>query len=274
MIRHFERSAPSYADSYRPEAASSTSYFFKARQEIVLSRLGDLKGGKLLDIACGPGVMAEPCTNMGFLYVGIDISNAMISECRKKFHDLGSARFCVGKMQRLPFVDDYFDILLCLGGLEYVPAAEEVAAKLEMLRVLKPGGLLIISHLNRLSPYWLWSRLVYHGFRRMKSRARALLSRGMQDHRTEDVPLREFTERSSRRFMDSRRHTVIETLYYSFNVLLPPFDDRFPRLAVRTCEKLEGLRNTTLRWLAMAFILVVRKSDPEMARRHGGVRNG
>jgi ubiquinone/menaquinone biosynthesis C-methylase UbiE len=272
VIEHFDRSAPCYGDSYGGN--SPTSYFFQARRKLVMSRLNKLPCGKLLDVACGPGMMAESCVDQGFHYFGIDISKAMIAECRRKCADLDAANFYVGKMQNLPFPDSSFDVLLCMGGLEYVPAAEEAAARLELIRVVKPGGVLMISHLNRTSPYWMWYRFVYENVRSLlrliRFHIKALLAgraapvAGNQGV-PQGVPLRQFTARSSRRFMEARHHTIVEILYYAFNLFLPPFDERFPRLTVRTCEKLESLGNSLFSWLAMAFVLVVRKGGHRLS---------
>src|SRR6266404_334921 len=257
VAQHFDKSARSYGDSYNGDTTSS--HFFRTRQKIIMSLLSKLSGGTLLDIGCGPGLMAEPCASQGFRYFGIDISEGMISECRNKSINLNAARFFVGKMQSLPFADDFFDVLLCLGALEYVPAAEEVPAHVEMIRVVKLGGLLIISYLNRVSPYWLWSRLVYWKMRLMKSYINGLIYGGCEEYRVDQVQIRQFTEHSSHRVLKRHHLNVIQTLYYGFNIFLQPLDHKFPHLAVTTSKKLERLCNTGLRRLAMAFIMVARK---------------
>jgi ubiquinone/menaquinone biosynthesis C-methylase UbiE len=117
VIELFDNSAPSYANGYCDD--SSTSHFFKRRQEIVLVLLRQLRGGKLLDVGCGPGLMAKPCLDAGFSYSGIDISPRMIAECHKRFPDRGLASFSVGKMQSLPFPSVLFDVLLCMAHLQH-----------------------------------------------------------------------------------------------------------------------------------------------------------
>ena len=262
VVEHFDKGAHSYGNSY--EGDSSSSYFFTTRQRIIISRLKRLAGGRLLDVACGPGLMAAPCGSRGFRYFGIDISHGMIVECRARSGNLPGAQFSVGKMQKLPFADDYFDVLLCMGGLEYIPAAEELDARREMIRVVKPGGTLMISHLNRHSPYWLWRRFVYRWLRLCLDLARFPIagpfSARPRGHAVHDVPIRLFTERSSRRVLEGSPVAIAETLYYAFNVFLSPLDSRFPHLSNRVSEKLECLRNSPLKWLAMAFIMVLTKN--------------
>jgi 2-polyprenyl-3-methyl-5-hydroxy-6-metoxy-1,4-benzoquinol methylase len=264
VIQHFDENAGSYRDAYEGELPPA--HFFKRRQEIIMSLLSSLSRGKLLDVGCGPGLMAGPCTNQGFLYFGTDISKRMIGECRQMSSSPHSASFLVSKMQSLPFSDNFFDVLLCMGALEYVPATQEVAARTEMIRVLKPGGLLIISHLNQLSLYWLWDRFVYKKIRSIvgpiKVALKSVVFGGPQRYNVEEVPIREFTVNSSRHILASHGATVIETLYFGFNVFPPPLDRKFPRAALWAAKVSESVLNRRLRGLAMAFIIMARKEEP------------
>jgi ubiquinone/menaquinone biosynthesis C-methylase UbiE len=203
-------------------------------------------------------MMAELCMRLGIHYTGLDISEKMIEECRRRHHNTTSATFCVGRIQNLPFEDNFFDVLLCMGAFEYVPAEEEDAAMAEMIRVIKPGGLLIISYLNRLSPYWLWDKHVYAKARTLKRLANRSLHRGGLDK--PDAPPRYFTERECHKRMKSLHLKIIDTIYFGFNVFFRPLDRWLPRLAVWVSKKLNSQSRSPLRILAMAFIIVVQKA--------------
>src|SRR5260370_25436688 len=69
----------------------------------------------------------------------------------------GSNRFRVGDMERLPFPDDTFDAVVCLGVIEYL-AADDRALR-EIWRVLRPGGTAVISTPSAISPLHHLDRL-------------------------------------------------------------------------------------------------------------------
>jgi ubiquinone/menaquinone biosynthesis C-methylase UbiE len=248
-IQQFDSSADSYADLY--EGNSPTAYFFNIRQKIIYALLNKCHPGRILDVGCGPGMMVDYCVNKGWEFFGVDISKEMIDECNKKFGQIDSVHFSVGKMQKLEFPDNYFDVVLCMGALEYVD--EEDKAIAEISRVLKPYGLFIISCLNQASPYWLWNRWILYPL--------INLIKKIKRKTIEEVPHREFRERDCcRRLLSSHQLNVLDVVYYGFNIFLPPSDLKFPRLSVQTSKRLEHLSRSPLKWLAMAFIIKAKKS--------------
>lgn len=73
---------------------------------------------------------------------------------------MGTNTFSPGGQRNGPSVrDGSFDATLCLGALEDV--LDESEAMDEMLRVLKPEGVLIVSMLNKKSPFPAWESGVY-----------------------------------------------------------------------------------------------------------------
>ncbi len=256
--KFFDDASKEYAHSYAGMTAQS--HYYVMRQKIVLSFLESLNGGRILDVGCGPGMMVEPCTQRGFLYTGLDISEKMIAECQRRHRSASLANFCVGRIQSLPFENDFFDVLLCMGAFEYIRAEDEDVAMAEMIRVTKPGGLLIISHLNRVSPYWVWDKYVYAKARSLKRLMKQFL-RGRGRRQDElDTPPRDFVELERRKAIGSRQLKIIDTVYFGFNVFLRPFDRLLPRLAVWASEKLSSQSRSSLRMLGMAFIIVAQKT--------------
>ncbi len=98
---------------------------------------------KLLDYGCGLGrfypYFSDKCE-----YYGIDISQAMIDECVRKFPEKREM-FVVAEGERLPFPDAFFDQVICNGVFD---ACYQERALTEMLRVCKNGGVLLISGKN------------------------------------------------------------------------------------------------------------------------------
>jgi ubiquinone/menaquinone biosynthesis C-methylase UbiE len=94
-------------------------------------------GGKILDIACGPGMLTKHLIDQGFAAQGIDLSTEMIAIARQK---VPRAKFQVMDMRSLDFPDGYFDGLLITYGLIYVTSSELAATLKEFNRVLQLGG--------------------------------------------------------------------------------------------------------------------------------------
>ncbi|MFI6423605.1 class I SAM-dependent methyltransferase [Promicromonospora sp. NPDC050880] len=99
--------------------------------------------GRVLEVAVGTGL------NLG-LYpasatlAGMDLSPAMLELARRRADELGrDVDLSVGDAQRLEFADASFDTVVCTFGLCSVP--DDRGAVDEMVRVLRPGGLLLLA---------------------------------------------------------------------------------------------------------------------------------
>jgi len=89
----------------------------------------------VLDVACGPGYVAERAAARKAMVVGLDFTAAMISEARARCPDLD---FLEGDAHALPFPDATFDAVVMNFGLLHL--ARPDAALAEAWRVLRPGG--------------------------------------------------------------------------------------------------------------------------------------
>lgn len=101
-------------------------------------------GDKVLDLGCGNGRMAELFKEKNMDYTGADNSERLI-EIAKKSHK-GRSRFVVADALNLPFPENHFDKILSVAVLHHIPSEEYRLRFLkEAHRVLKPGGLLILT---------------------------------------------------------------------------------------------------------------------------------
>ncbi len=100
-------------------------------------------GMRLLDVGCGPGTisvgLADAVAPAGF--VGVDIEESQVETARAAASAGGhrNAAFQVADALALPFESDSFDVVHAHATIMHVPDAAAAAA--EMLRVLKPGGI-------------------------------------------------------------------------------------------------------------------------------------
>ncbi len=116
-----------------------------------LKALSSLKGAILLDVGCGDGSFTLALSE-GFTDVyAIDVQKENIFSFRSKVS--GDNRFKISEMSasQMNFPDNYFDTILSIETIEHIP--ELTKAIMEMYRVLKPGGELIITCPNRLFPF-------------------------------------------------------------------------------------------------------------------------
>jgi len=110
-----------------------------------------LKNSKILDVGCGAGVMAREVANRGYEVFGMDYSYNMLSKAKAicNASTKSGITFFRGDIEFLPFKDSIFDIVLCLGVISYLKSEQK--ALHEMSRILKPGGTMILSILNKFS---------------------------------------------------------------------------------------------------------------------------
>lgn len=115
--------------------------------------------GNVLDVACGTGDMVIELAKRGCTVTGIDLSEEMLSIARQK---TASANFQSADAEHLPFDDNTFDAVTCAFGVRNFVHLEQGLS--EMLRVLKPGGTMVILELA--TPDSAWARPFYQFYTR------------------------------------------------------------------------------------------------------------
>ena len=105
---------------------------------------GARKGMKLLDVACGTGVVALTASRLGVEAEGIDLTPELINRAIENSKIMGlKAKFVEGDAEFLPYRENEFDIVLSQYGHMFAPRPSVVVE--EFARVLKPGGILAFS---------------------------------------------------------------------------------------------------------------------------------
>ena len=108
-------------------------------------------GKRVLDVACGTGDMVVELVKYDCNVTGVDISEEMLAIAKRKVEngtvvgDLVEPKWKVADAENLPFPNDSFDAVTCAFGVRNFVHLEHGLH--EMLRVLKPGGRMVILEL-------------------------------------------------------------------------------------------------------------------------------
>ena len=113
-----------------------------------------LDGDRVLDAGCGPGRFTATVAKLGAAVTALDLSERQLQLAEKNIREKGLLGrvndFVPGDITDLSlFPDGYFDVVVCYGGaLSYVCEERDRAAS-ELVRVVRPGGTLLISVMSR-----------------------------------------------------------------------------------------------------------------------------
>jgi len=132
-----------FADDERQEEAEA--------QALAAARLaGCPDGGDLLDVPCGFGRHSVPLARAGYRVVGVDRSEALLAEARRRARGERWPKLVRADYRELPFADGSFDAAVNLfSSLGYLGDAEDTKVLAEIRRVLRRGARLVIEIMHR-----------------------------------------------------------------------------------------------------------------------------
>ncbi len=134
-----------YDEKSRRHSGSPKSCGYSSNMDY-LSRLNLLKrwlhfehmeGKTVLDIGCGTGLMTEALTQENTVW-GVDVSLGLLKVSQRR-----GIKTLLSSADRIPFHDDYFDIVLCIGVIPYYQDPGGIFS--EIYRSTRPGGKIVIS---------------------------------------------------------------------------------------------------------------------------------
>ena len=135
--QEFTRQATGFAAS-----AATTDQSQVAR---LVEAIGDSARWRVLDLACGPGIVTSALAERAQEVVALDLTPRMLAKARERCAKAGQTNvmFTEGSATALPFADAGFDAVIT--RLSFHHFLEPNAVLKEMLRVLRPGGTVAVA---------------------------------------------------------------------------------------------------------------------------------
>jgi ubiquinone/menaquinone biosynthesis C-methylase UbiE len=141
----FNQVAEIYDDYYNTDLGSQID---KAEKRGIYDFLNYFESKNLLEVGCGTGHWTVFFAEHNFKITGIDISDKMLENAKKK--NIPNASFRIENVENLSFADNSVDNVIAITFLEFVSNLEKSIS--EIKRVLKPSGCFLIACLNLNSP--------------------------------------------------------------------------------------------------------------------------
>ena len=133
-----------YDDVYYSGASASAASQIPRHYFRLFKRLKISRGAHVLDVACGTGEWLDACAREDCSISGVDLSSKAIAVCEER---LPQGNFYAQPAETLPFDDDSFDVVTCLGSLEHF--VDPVSSLKEMARVAKADAKIVILVPNK-----------------------------------------------------------------------------------------------------------------------------
>ena len=145
-MKDYEALSKKHFDGQAAEYDQRDTYYYSQNGKISCRDIaGQIKGvpyKALLDVGCGTGFLIDILARQRAVrYCGVDLSDEMIRVAKGKA--IQGAEFIVGSADSLPYPDESFEVVTCSQSFHHYPYP--VKAMQEAWRVLKPGGLYILS---------------------------------------------------------------------------------------------------------------------------------
>ncbi len=145
---YFSEEVDRLSRAYNDRDPSARARLWRARSDSAAATVESnlAKGARILDVGCGVGTLARRLDRNGYSVTAVDLVGGMLEKAREVSSGV--------EWIHAPFGDQVaakksFDAVVCLGYLEYQERSGKELVR--MHRLLKPGGLLILSVPNTLS---------------------------------------------------------------------------------------------------------------------------
>jgi ubiquinone/menaquinone biosynthesis C-methylase UbiE len=108
----------------------------------IADALSDLQADRILDLACGPGVLASVLSDKARVVVGVDLTDEVLRVARTRSTGIPNVTFARALAEHVPFVSASFDAVVLRLALHHFEYPLDGLA--EVRRLLRPGGRVVI----------------------------------------------------------------------------------------------------------------------------------
>ncbi len=150
-VEHHHAEAKRFVDWYEEMAQSRFANAFsygRHKIDVLLDQVlkEQRPGAHILDVGCGTGEYVRRANELGFTASGLEPADAMRAVAVKKNP---GASIVSGVATDLPYPDESFDLVICIEVLRYLDRSDIRQALRELRRVLRPGGTMFLTMVNR-----------------------------------------------------------------------------------------------------------------------------
>jgi len=225
--------------------------FGQDRRLELIRRYAPLDAKRILDVGCGLGVYVRKLRAFSSEVYGVDIDTDKVAQTQQELEHIFLA-----PAEELPFLDEYFDVVLMHEVLEHVQ--DDVRAVREAHRVVRVGGRIVIFVPNRLYPFEThgiyWRGKYYFGNIPLVNYLPSVLRHRLCPH------VRAYTRGGLQGLFTGLMHRVVV-----LTQIYPGYDNvayEHPRLARALRGMTYALESTPLRAFGLSHLMVVEKTRP------------
>jgi len=166
----FQNCSTYWRDIY--SANTLSAYIYRERRAAVLSMVDKLRLpalSRVLEAGCGAGPITVPLAGRGFKVNAVDTVEAMLELARHAIDEAGlsaNVETSVDDICELSFPSQHFDLVIAVGVFAWLENPEK--GMLEMLRVTRPGGHIILTATNNWGLNQFFDPLCFPGLRPMR----------------------------------------------------------------------------------------------------------
>jgi len=161
QVRNFNSESEEWFENYNGAPHNIFQFDLQVREALVLKTIKDLaqKNGfaRVAEIGCGSCNVLGDTQLHSAQKVGIDFSKQMLEIGKKNYDEIALVN---GDSNFLPLKECQFDLVLCLGVVQYIPSYTDAIR--ELSRILKPGGCLILTVPSKHSIFNIYRKMRRH----------------------------------------------------------------------------------------------------------------